>query len=136
MVRIRLERRGKKKYPFYWIVVIDSRKQIHGKYIRKLGYYDPMKKITKVDSDLCLEWLKLGGQCSNKVTSILKKENIYVRFLEYKNNNISKKVKNKRKNKVSYEKIKAKKQKLVARKKTRNYLLNNKPKTDNKEKEA
>lgn len=55
MVRIRLTRMGKKKQPFYRIVVVDQRKKRDGAYIESLGYYNPLKQPyeVKVDVDKC-----------------------------------------------------------------------------------
>ena len=72
MNRIRLTRLGKKKKPFYRIIVIDSRCKRDGKYIECLGTYDPMsigerKDKFKINIDRYNHWLKLGAQPSEIV---------------------------------------------------------------------
>jgi small subunit ribosomal protein S16 len=72
MVRIRLQRFGKKKNPFYRIVCADSRSPRDGKFIDILGFWDPKKKIFKIDTELYLSWLKKGSQPTDAVLNLVK----------------------------------------------------------------
>jgi small subunit ribosomal protein S16 len=73
-VRLRLQRLGKPKRPFYRIVAIDKRVKRDGAPIEILGQYDPMAVTdkTKVKSDRIEYWLKQGAQASKTVASLLK----------------------------------------------------------------
>jgi len=73
-VRMRLQRKGRKKQPFYHIVIADQRAPRDGKFIEKLGTYNPMTVPATIDldSDLALEWLNKGAQPSDTVRAILK----------------------------------------------------------------
>ena len=78
MVKIRLRRMGKKKAPFYRVVVADSRYPRDGRFIEELGYYDPMKEPVeiKIDGDKAKEWLAKGAQPTETVKSLLKKSGV------------------------------------------------------------
>ncbi len=78
MVKIRLRRMGKKKAPFYRIVVADSRYPRDGRFIEEIGYYDPMKEPVdiKVDADKAKEWLSKGAQPTETVKSLLVKSGV------------------------------------------------------------
>ena len=73
-VRLRLQRLGKPKRPFYRIIAIDKRKKRDGAPIEVLGQYDPMAVTdkTKVKADRVEYWLKEGAQASRTVASLLK----------------------------------------------------------------
>ena len=73
-VKIRLQRRGRKKKPFYHIVVADSRAPRDGRFIEKLGIYNPMTipATVELDSDRALEWLMNGAQPTDTARAILK----------------------------------------------------------------
>jgi small subunit ribosomal protein S16 len=73
-VRLRLQRLGKPKRPFYRIVAIDKRVKRDGSPIEILGQYDPMAATdkTKVKSDRVEYWMKEGAQPSRTVMSLLK----------------------------------------------------------------
>lgn len=73
MVRIRLSRHGKKKKPFYRIIVIDGRKKRDGAPIEDLGSYDPITKELKMDKPKAEEWMKKGANPSEVVRSLLRK---------------------------------------------------------------
>jgi small subunit ribosomal protein S16 len=79
-VRIRLSRRGAKKAPFYRIIVIDSRVARDGKYLAKLGTYNPLTDPPDIviDRDATVEWLKKGAIPSQTVSSILEKQDISI----------------------------------------------------------
>jgi small subunit ribosomal protein S16 len=72
-VKIRLTRRGRKKQPFYHIVVADSRAPRDGKYIEKLGVYDPTTKPATIDLnfDQALNWVQKGAQPTDTCRAIL-----------------------------------------------------------------
>ena len=78
MVKIRLRRMGKKKAPFYRIVVADSRYPRDGRFIEELGYFDPMKEPVdiKIDADKAKDWLAKGAQPTETVKSLLKKSGV------------------------------------------------------------
>ncbi len=73
-VRIRLQRMGRKKRPFYHIVVADSRAPRDGRFIEKLGTYNPMTKpaTIELDRDRAYEWLMKGAQPSDTARAILR----------------------------------------------------------------
>ena len=77
-VKIRLKRMGKKKKPFYRVVVADIRAPRDGKFIEEIGYYDPTKEPTVVslDADKAKTWLANGAQPTDTVKVILKKEGV------------------------------------------------------------
>ncbi len=77
-VKIRLRRMGAKKAPFYRIVVADSRYPRDGRFIEKIGYYDPMKSPAEVniDAEKVKKWISNGAQPTDTVKSLLKKNNI------------------------------------------------------------
>ncbi len=72
-VKIRLQRHGKKGKPFYWIVAADARSKRDGKYLEKIGTYDPNQKPASIDLDFdsALSWLDKGAQPTNTAKAIL-----------------------------------------------------------------
>ena len=77
-VKIRLTRMGKKKNPFYRIVVADERTRRDGAPIEEIGYYDPMTNpaTVKIDAEKATKWLNNGAQPTDTVRSLLKKNEI------------------------------------------------------------
>jgi small subunit ribosomal protein S16 len=75
MISIRLKRLGKKKKPFYRIIVIDSRRPRQSKPKEIIGYYNPLKENPEIIVDLekANYWLKRGAQASKTVQSLLHK---------------------------------------------------------------
>ena len=73
-VKIRLRRMGKKKAPFYRIVVADSRSPRDGRFIEEIGYYDPTKEpsVIRVDEEAAKKWLANGAQPTQTVERIFK----------------------------------------------------------------
>ncbi len=71
--RIRLQRKGKKGQPYYHLVVADSRAPRDGKYIERIGAYDPNQNpaFIEIDRDKCLSWLQKGAQPSDTCRAIL-----------------------------------------------------------------
>ncbi|MRI59380.1 MAG: 30S ribosomal protein S16 [Epsilonproteobacteria bacterium] len=72
MVAIRLARFGRKKRPFYRIVVTDSRKRRDSGWIEIIGYYNPLTDpaTVKVDEERLEYWLKTGAKMSERVKKI------------------------------------------------------------------
>ncbi len=72
-VKMRLQRHGSKKRPFYFIVVADSRSPRDGKFIQKLGTYNPLTvpATIQIDRQKALEWLHKGAQPTDTVRRIL-----------------------------------------------------------------
>jgi small subunit ribosomal protein S16 len=85
-VRIRLARMGAKKRPFYRIVAADSEAPRDGKFIEKLGYYDPMKDpaIIKLQEDKVRYWIGHGASVSEAARAILRKQGLLRRDSEGK----------------------------------------------------
>jgi len=77
MVSIRLSRAGAKKSPFYHLVVTDSRNRRDGRYIERLGFFNPVGKDHEENLRVDLErvdfWVNHGAQPSDRVASLLKK---------------------------------------------------------------
>jgi small subunit ribosomal protein S16 len=73
-VKIRLKRMGKKKAPFYRIVVADSRSPRDGKFIEEIGTYDPNQEpsLFKVNEDAAKKWLNNGAQPTEVVGKLFK----------------------------------------------------------------
>ena len=76
MVKIRLQREGKKKAPFYHIVVADSRSPRDGKIIEQIGTYDPMQEpsVLKLDKEKVEKWIKNGAKPTDTVKRLIEKE--------------------------------------------------------------
>ena len=74
MVKIRLQRQGKKKAPFYHIVVADSKSPRDGKIIEQIGTYDPMTKPSTIvlNKEKLEQWIKNGAQPTETVKSLIK----------------------------------------------------------------
>ena len=72
-VKMRLQRHGSKKRPFYFIVVADGRSPRDGKFIQKLGTYNPLTvpATIQVDRQKALDWLQKGAQSTDTVRRIL-----------------------------------------------------------------
>ena len=81
MVRIRLQRRGRRKKPFYHIVVADSRSPRDGRFIEKVGTYNPMTKPATIDldRDAAFDWLMKGAQPTDTVRAILRVKGVMYR---------------------------------------------------------
>ncbi len=79
-MKIRLARFGSKKRPFYRIVVSDSRSPRDGRFIEKVGTYDPLQDPpdVKVDEERLKFWLARGAQLTETVRSLLRKARVDV----------------------------------------------------------
>lgn len=75
MVKIRLQRAGAKKAPFYHIVVADSRSPRDGKIIEKIGSYDPMTNPSTIviDKEKLAIWTKNGAKPTESVKALIEK---------------------------------------------------------------
>ena len=73
-VKIRLQRRGRKKRPFYHIVIADARAPRDGRFIEKIGTYNPMTKPATIDldRDRAFDWLMKGAQPTDTARAILR----------------------------------------------------------------
>ena len=78
MVKIRLRRMGKKKAPFYRIVIADSRYPRDGRFIEEIGTYKPTAEPSEVnvDADKVKEWIAKGAQPTDTVKALLKNTGI------------------------------------------------------------
>ena len=76
MVSIRLARGGSKKRPFYHVVVTDSRNSRDGRYIERVGYFNPgaagSKEELRLDSDRIEHWMSKGAKPSDRVANLIK----------------------------------------------------------------
>jgi small subunit ribosomal protein S16 len=72
-VKIRLQRHGKKQKPFYWIVAADARSKRDGRYLEKLGTYNPNTNPATIDLNLdqAVQWLHNGAQPTDTAKAIL-----------------------------------------------------------------
>lgn len=80
-VKIRLQRKGRKKKPFYHLVAADARSPRDGKFIEKIGTYNPLTipATIELDTDIALKWLKNGAQPTDTARAILKFKGVYFR---------------------------------------------------------
>jgi small subunit ribosomal protein S16 len=78
MVRIRLSRGGATKRPFYHIVVTDRRNRRDGRYIERLGYFNPIatggEPSLQLDMERADYWLSQGAQASERVAQLIKQQ--------------------------------------------------------------
>ena len=76
MVTIRLARGGAKKRPFYHVVVADSRKPRDGRFIERIGFFNPIaagqEQVLKIDQQRLTYWLSQGAQTSERVAALVK----------------------------------------------------------------
>ena len=76
MVTIRLSRGGAKKRPFYHIVVTDSRNKRDGRFIERLGFFNPVargaEEVLRINNERVEHWLAKGAQASDRVSQLLK----------------------------------------------------------------
>jgi small subunit ribosomal protein S16 len=72
-VKIRLQRHGKKQKPFYWIVAADARAKRDGRFLEKLGTYNPNTNPATIDLNLdaAVQWLHNGAQPTDTARAIL-----------------------------------------------------------------
>lgn len=76
MVIIRLARGGAKKSPFYSVVVADSRNRRDGRFIERVGFYNPIagegRESLRLDTDRIAHWRSNGAQLSDRVARLVK----------------------------------------------------------------
>src|SRR5574344_1187278 len=79
--KLRLQRRGRKNYAFYQIIVADSRAPRDGKYIERIGSYNPNTNPATItlDFDRALYWLQVGAQPTDTVRNILSNEGVLLK---------------------------------------------------------
>ena len=77
-VKIRLRRMGKKRAPFYRVVVADARAPRDGRFIEEIGTYDPNQEpsVVKVDEEAAKKWLQNGAQPTDVVARLFKQAGI------------------------------------------------------------
>lgn len=80
MVKIRLRRDGAKKAPYYTIVVADSRYPADGRFIEKVGTYNPMTEPAelKIDTEKVAEWIKKGAKPTDTAAALIKKAGVEI----------------------------------------------------------
>ena len=85
-VKIRLMRVGKKKQPFYRVVVADERSPRDGRFIEIIGQYDPRREPTfvNIDNEKALGWLKNGAQPTVQVQKLLASTGVWEEFAKGK----------------------------------------------------
>jgi small subunit ribosomal protein S16 len=71
MLRIRLQRRGKKNHATYRVVVADQRAPIQGRFVADLGSYNPHTNTFQVETGLIEQWIKQGAQATPTVHNLL-----------------------------------------------------------------
>ncbi|MDD2627719.1 MAG: 30S ribosomal protein S16 [Clostridia bacterium] len=78
MVKIRLRRDGAKKNPYYTLVVADSRYPMDGRFIEKVGVYNPMvePKLIEIDSEKVKKWIKNGAKPTDTAKALIEKAGI------------------------------------------------------------
>ncbi len=78
MVKIRLRRDGAKKAPYYTMVVADSRYPMDGRFIEKVGTYNPMTepKQINLDENKIKEWIKKGAKPTDTAKALIEKAGI------------------------------------------------------------
>ncbi|MFA5560402.1 MAG: 30S ribosomal protein S16 [Acholeplasmataceae bacterium] len=75
-VRLRLQRYGSNKKPFYRVVASESKKPRDGRFLEIIGTYDPLIGKVQLDSEKVQKWLEQGAQPTDTVKSLFKKYNI------------------------------------------------------------
>lgn len=80
-VKIRLQRKGKKKKPFYHIVIADARSPRDGRFIEKIGTYNPLTQpaTIEMDTDKAFDWLAKGAQPTETVRAMLRFKGVFYR---------------------------------------------------------
>lgn len=86
MVKLRLQRVGSHKNPYYRLVAADARSPRDGRFLEIIGIYQPLSKELqiKVDEEKALKWLGQGAQPTDTVKSLFTKLGLNVKFLAKK----------------------------------------------------
>jgi small subunit ribosomal protein S16 len=129
---IRMARAGTKKRPFYHIVLADSRSPRDGRFIERLGYFNPLmpkdkEERLKLDLDKVKEWMKKGAQPSDRVTRFLDAAGVVKRE---KRNNPERAVPRKERKVLKEEALKAKEDAAAAAKTAATAAANEKTAAD------
>ncbi|MFZ1730329.1 MAG: 30S ribosomal protein S16 [Bacteroidota bacterium] len=82
MVKIRLQRRGRKQHPIYKVVAADSRYPRDGRFIEALGNYEPLSKPVRIviNEERALYWLKVGAQPTDTARSLLSQAGVMLQL--------------------------------------------------------
>ena len=85
-LKIRLKRVGKKKQPYYRLVVADSRKPRDGEVLERLGHYNPLKSklLLKTDSKVIAEWMRKGAKPTLVAKNLLSKAGFFTWYEDFK----------------------------------------------------
>jgi len=80
MVKIRLRRDGAKKAPYYTLVVADSKFPADGRFIEKVGIYNPIAQpeVLDVNKERVLEWIKNGAKPTETAKALIKKAGVEI----------------------------------------------------------
>ena len=80
-VKIRLQRHGKKGKPFYWVVAADSRAKRDGRFLEKIGTYNPNTNpaTTELNVDVAVAWLEKGAQPTDTARTILSDKGVLLK---------------------------------------------------------
>ena len=78
MIAIRLKRMGRKKRPFYRIVVSEDSNTPTGRFVEEIGHYNPLVEPVEltIDKERAMRWMQEGAKVSDTVKSLFKKQNI------------------------------------------------------------
>lgn len=81
-VKLRLRRQGRSKTPHYSIVAADARSPRDGRFIEKIGYYNPVKSPAELylDHELAIKWLGVGAQPTDTVKALLRHSGVNLKF--------------------------------------------------------
>jgi small subunit ribosomal protein S16 len=81
-VKMRLRREGKRKQPYYRVVIADVRSPRDGRFVEDLGYYHPVREPSEIsiDRERALHWLRSGAQPTQPVINLLRIEGIWQEF--------------------------------------------------------
>jgi small subunit ribosomal protein S16 len=106
MVKIRLTRTGRKHQPHYRIVAVDSRAKRDGKYIEKIGYYNPRTSppTFQIDKEILKKWMNYGAQLTDTVYDLLLREKIITKKDKLREKRIKLMIKQNKTDKVKEEK--------------------------------
>lgn len=75
-VKLRLQRYGSKKRPFYRVVASDSKKPRDGKFLEIIGTYNPLDGVVNIDGDKAQKWIDNGALPTQTVKDLFKKHNV------------------------------------------------------------
>ena len=81
-VKIRLQRHGKKGKPFYWVVAADVRASRDGKFLQKIGTYNPNSNPAQIELDIdeAIKWLQFGAQPTETARRILSYKGVLLKY--------------------------------------------------------